>query len=245
MESQLKEKVGVTDFLVQIENKLSKEDLLHFVASEDERMRKTRAEIGELEKKMYRMEDEIEAKAKKKIKKQLEEVLQKLNVSTIERVLKEKADEAETRRELDAIEERLEWILENNGKSEGAVARLEEQFNKIKESLVSVKTQVGKKMQASQDQVPTIHNFCITCGHREARFLTSSQMMRGSDGKLYFGDPEHPTTPSYNLGNTVYDRIELANNSIKLATEDQSPLNAEQARARLKASGMRSIFNFL
>lgn len=240
LEAQIKEKVNVTDFLVQVDNKLSKEDLLHFVTSEEDRMRRTRKEIEDLEKKMERMEGEIETNAKKKIKKNLEQVLDQLNIGSIERSLKGKADEGETRRELDAIEERVQGILESSLKNQEIIGRLNEQFSRIEESFLNVKSQVQKKLQTTQSQAPTIHNFCITCGHREARFLTNSQMIRGSDGKLYYGDPENPTTPSYNLGMTVYDRIDLANKSQKMSQEDRNLFSQNQSMARPKSNGMRS-----
>ena len=151
---------------------------------------------------------------KERLKKKMGKLFEKLNINAIEKTLKSKASEEEVRKELNELGEKISKMASQTTDYEIRFSKYKQEMSRLSVEMARVVEVVASRGESSEGS-PTISNFCITCGHREARFLTSAQMVRGNDGRLYYGDPQQPNTPSYGLGTTVYDRIEVANSENK------------------------------
>lgn len=202
--------MNLVDFLSQIENKLSRDDLSLYLQAEGQKIKSLQSQFHDFEKSLENNEENVKKLVSERLKKKMNKLMERLNISLIEKTLKTKASEEEVRKEFDAMEERLTKLLEEKSKNDSSSAKIKQEIARINGELNKVMELIINKGEGGVDG-PTLSNFCITCGHREARFLTSTNMIRGNDGRLYYGDPQQPNTPSYALGTTIYDRIEVAN----------------------------------
>lgn len=198
---EVAKKVDVNEFTIQINKKLDKDEMLKLVEKitlDDERSRKLQKEMAEILKKVEKLQDSIDKKIHK-LKKDLD-------LNQIQKLLKSKADQEEVGREFAGMDEKLQNALSS------IVG-----FRKEIDGLISNFKKMASSMYSSSNEASTLAStknaLCLSCGRGgDTNYLPQSYMVKGYDGKMYYGDPgrnqSHYGHGSYDIGSNIFTRNE-------------------------------------
>lgn len=211
----LDERVERNVFNKAIERKLNKEDIFSILqefAAKDERIKAMHETLQEVTKRLDYISDKIDRRILK-LKKELD-------LTSIQKLLKSKADDNEVKKEFESIDFRVKNVDDTLG---GVKKDLDGMFASLKKI-----TDVITMLQ--QDQATAIGStrnaLCLSCGRGDATFLPPMKHTKGADGNFY----QTHQTPKVNgkgitnkedidFGYEVFDKQEVTREHIKMSHE--------------------------
>lgn len=174
LRGQLEDRVEKSVFTKAIDKKLNKDDIFSILqefASKDERIKAMHETLQEVTKRLDYLSDKIDRRILK-LKKELD-------LTSIQKLLKSKADDNEVKKEFESMDFRVKSVDDTLG---GLKKDLDGMFTSMKKI-----TEVMTMLQ--QDQTTAIGStrnvLCLSCGRGDATFLPPMKQTKGADGNYY------------------------------------------------------------
>lgn len=170
----VEERVEKTVFTKAIDKKLNKDEIFNLMqdfASKDEKVKAMHETLQDVTKKLDYLSDKIDRRILK-LKKELD-------LTSIQKLLKSKADDNEVKKEFESMDFRVKNVDDTLG---GVKKDLDGMFTSLKKI-----TDVITLLQ--QDQATAIGStrnvLCLSCGRGDATFLPPMKQTKGADGNFY------------------------------------------------------------
>lgn len=239
--SNLNQKVDSQIYDKGIGKKIDRDDvylLLEKFAMEDDRVKKIQSELSTLYKKF----DHLHEKTDKK----LNRLKKELDLTSIQKLLRSKADDNEVKKEF----ENFDFKSKSVGDSVNGIKKdLDSMFTSIRKI-----TDVISLLQQEQAQAlaSTKNLLCLSCGRGDTNFPPVTGQVLGGDGHLYrsdnfsrgfnkVGQKEDP----YNYGYEVFDRLEMVReHNLNLHEPTDTFVKSEAVRKNRPASGIQDLKNY-
>jgi len=237
----LNQKVDSQIYDKGIGKKIDRDDvylLLEKFAMEDDRVKKIQSELSTLYKKF----DHLHEKTDKK----LNRLKKELDLTSIQKLLRSKADDNEVKKEF----ENFDFKSKSVGDSVNGIKKdLDSMFTSIRKI-----TDVISLLQQEQAQAlaSTKNLLCLSCGRGDTNFPPVTGQVLGGDGHLYrsdnfsrgfnkVGQKEDP----YNYGYEVFDRLEMVReHNLNLHEPTDTFQKSEAVRKNRPASGIQDLKNY-
>jgi hypothetical protein len=170
----VEERVEKAVFTKAIDKKLNKDEIFNLMqdfASKDEKVKAMHETLQDVTKKLDYLSDKIDRRILK-LKKELD-------LTSIQKLLKSKADDNEVKKEFESMDFRVKNVDDTLG---GVKKDLDGMFTSLKKI-----TDVITLLQ--QDQATAIGStrnvLCLSCGRGDATFLPPMKQTKGADGNFY------------------------------------------------------------
>lgn len=174
LKAALEERVDKSAFNKALDKKLNKDDIFSILqefAAKDERIKAMHETLQEVTKRLDYLSDKIDRRILK-LKKELD-------LTSIQKLLKSKADDTEVKKEFESMEFKVKSVDDTLG---GVKKDLDGMFTSLKKI-----TDVITLLQ--QDQANAIGStknaLCLSCGRGDATFLPPMKHAKGTDGNYY------------------------------------------------------------
>ena len=157
-----------------IDKKLNKEDIFNILqefASKDERIKALHETLSEVTKRLDYLSEKIDRRILK-LKKELD-------LTSIQKLLKSKADDNEVKKEFESMDFRVKNV-------DDTVSSVKKDLDGMFTSLKKITDVITLLQQDQATAIGSTRNvLCLSCGRGDATFLPPMKQTKGADGNFY------------------------------------------------------------
>ena len=170
----VEERVEKSVFVKAIDRKLNKEDIFNILqefASKDERIKAMHETLKEVTGRLDYLSDKIDRRILK-LKKELD-------LTSIQKLLKSKADDNEVKKEFESMDYRVKNV-------DDTVSSVKKDLDGMFTSLKKITDVITLLQQDQASAIGSTRNvLCLSCGRGDATFLPPMKQTKGADGNFY------------------------------------------------------------